>query len=213
MIADEQITSIEYEAKEYASNRASMNPYQWNQWLLELCETLRTERRKTKRRLSEVEYPKNMLEAHSIILDWLQWTEHGTPFDEEKAQITLTYLAWLRDDLRAERRWSKELEGVLEYYAGPQGQKVCEDVVEGIWQVYIKSGESKALTADLLGVPRSTLYGFFDYVYENFGDERFKRTKIKERLVGASWRKVHGNFKAVGRVERMAKSYVHENQK
>lgn len=45
--------------------------------------------------------PENMLEAHSIILDWLQYTEHGQPFDEDKAEITLTYLSWLRKQNRS----------------------------------------------------------------------------------------------------------------
>jgi len=45
MISEEEIRSIEYEAKEYAAKRASMNPYQWNQWILQLITEVRNSRK------------------------------------------------------------------------------------------------------------------------------------------------------------------------
>lgn len=77
-------------------------------------------------------------------------------------------------------------------------RELCDEVLEAVWQVYVESGRSKSMTARRLGVPRSTLIGFFDYVHRELKDERFRIKKAHIRLVGASWKERHGKTSRVG---------------
>lgn len=86
-------------------------------------------------------------------------------------------------------------------------RELCEEIIEGVWEVYKASGESKAFTAELLGISRPNLYKFFDYIYQNFEDERFKPEKKDARLVAAHWRMKYSHHQA-SRVERLLSNYV-----